>query len=79
MVIRVEQAGDGDTVAAAVEDRALALFAELEDAITDDRTLSASVDYAEITRYEIRNLGSPGNRSCAVTIVVSARSEVTAA
>lgn len=79
VVIRVEKPGDGDTVAASVEDRALALFAEVEDVITDDRTLSSSVSYAEVTRYEVRNTGTTGNRSCTVTVVVSARSEVTAA
>ncbi len=79
VLIRVEKSGDGDTVAAAIEDRALALFAEVEDVITDDRTLSSSVSYAEINRYEVRNIGSQGNRVCTVTVVVSARSEVTAA
>ncbi len=79
VVVYVQKAGDGDTVAAAVEDRALELFAEVEDTVTDDRTLTSSVDYAEVTRYEITNLGGAGNRICAITMVISARSELTAA
>ena len=57
---------------------AIALFAEVEDMVTDDRTITGTCSYAEIVRYDSVNTGGQRGRTCTINAVMSCRSEVTA-
>lgn len=76
VVVMVLKPGDGDTVAASAENRALALVAEVESELVADHTIDGSALNAVVARYEIENRATPGNRLCEATVVLRIESEL---
>ena len=76
VVVKVRKPGDGEAVAAAAEDRALILFAEVEAAVTADHELGGVVLTCDIGRYSTHQELEPSNRVCRLEADITFQTEI---
>lgn len=74
--IWVRKYGDGDTVAAAAETRALALLAEIESQLRTDITVNGAVLRAEVASYSIDVTAGDQQRIATLTGVIRTLTEI---
>lgn len=77
LVVQVRLSGGGETVAAAAEDRALALFAECEAVIASDTTLGGVIlGITPPSEYSVDHDTESGNRLCIIEARVLFMTEI---
>jgi hypothetical protein len=73
LVVYARKAGDGDTVAAAAEARALALFAQVEGQLGTDDSVNGAVMEAQVGDYTVEHTGDQASRICMVRAQITYR------
>ena len=76
IVVWVQQAGAGDTLAAAVEDRAVLIAASIEQTLRDDSTVGASVFDGQYAGADAEPGVTPEGRYTTLTVTVTAESHI---
>ena len=76
VIVWVQQAGAGDTLAAAVEDRALEIAASVENTLRTDPTVGSEVWDAEYAGHDAEPGVTPEGRYTTLTVTVTAESHI---
>lgn len=76
VVIRVAKPGGDETAAAAAEDRALALFAEVEAVVASDTTFSSVILGTNPGRYRVDHDTTNGDRICTIEAEVTFMTQI---